>query len=79
MQIPTSPTVIPTTASAGVVVSTAIGAGGRYLNHSDGIVVSSAIQAGGRLINHSETLVAPDGIAVTTPIRAGGISTSPGG
>ena len=97
MQTITSPTAIPTPASAGVVVSSAIKAGGRFIihsegivvssainaggrniNHSEGIVVSSAIKAGGRYLNHSETLVQPVGIAVTTPIRAGGFGTSPG-
>lgn len=78
MQIITSSTAITTTASAGVVARTAITAGGRFLNHSEGVVVRTAINAGGRLLNHSETLVPPDGIAVTTAIRAGGVSTSPG-
>ena len=45
----------------GIVVSTAIAAGGIQFNHAEGIVVSTAITAGpgsgGVWLNHVETLV----------------------
>ena len=56
-----------TAATAGIVVSTTISAGGIDPNHAEGIVVSTPIAAG-RVIsgNHAE------GILVTTAIAAGG-------
>ena len=50
--------------SSGIVVSTAINAGGIQFNHAEGIVVSTAITAGpgsgagGVWLNHAEGLVA---------------------
>ena len=44
-------------ATGGVVVSTAIVAGGVEVQHSEGIVVSTAIAAGGIEQQHSEGIV----------------------
>jgi len=53
-----------TPTQTGIVVSTAITAGGWSLNHAEGIVVSTAISAGpgsgagGVYLNHAEGIVA---------------------
>jgi hypothetical protein len=50
--------------STGIVISTAISAGGIQFNHAEGIVVSTAITAGpgsgagGVWLNHAEGVVA---------------------
>ena len=52
----------------GIVVSTAICAGGVDAQHSEGVVVSTALAAGGSIgANHAE------GIALTTSIVGGGL------
>ena len=42
---------------SGVIVSTAIAAGGDQWQHAEGVVVSTDVGAGGVLANHAEVLV----------------------
>ena len=45
--------------ATGIVVSTAISAGGVDAQHSEGVIVSTAISAGRIALNHAEGFVDP--------------------